>query len=86
MDARGVDERVKSSGRESFHTCFQHDHGLLSEVRLCLDSETDVCKERVTSNFSPQQVSTKCWREKISHRLTVGEKSIAKDTVDSVQG
>lgn len=86
MDARGIDDRVKSSGLESFPRWFQHDHGLLSEVRLCPDSETDVCKETVTSDFSPQQVSTKCWREKISHRLTVGEKSIAKDTVDSVQG
>lgn len=80
-----MDDSVKSSGLESFHRWLQHDHGLLSEVRLCPGSETDVCKESVTSDFIPQQVSTKCWREKISHRITVGEKCIAKDTVVSFQ-
>lgn len=71
---------------KAFTAGFSLTRAPLGQKVFVLHSETNVWKETVTSNFNPQQVSPKCWRENIGHRLTVGKKSIAKNAVDDVLG
>lgn len=71
---------------KAFTAGFSLTTGSLGQKGFVLHSETNVWKATVTSNFNPQQVSPKCWSENIGHRLTVGEKSIAKNAVDGALG